>query len=81
MTERENDNMIEHAFEHPEFGTLRVYESPDGSVSFNLEDVARVLGLTPEEAAELAGPENVGSAAPVSTIEDVRAFDAMIEAL
>ena len=72
---------IDHTFDHAEFGRLRVYERPNGQVLFNLEDVARALGMTAEEAASAAGAESVGSVSPVMAMEEVRAFDREVEAL
>lgn len=50
----------ERAFENAEFGVLRVYVNRrTGEVQFNLDDVARILGMSAEEVKEAAGKENV----------------------
>lgn len=49
------------AFEHNDFGTLRIAEGTHGELGFCAEDVARALGMTVEEAVLLAGEENVSS--------------------
>lgn len=41
-----------HIFDHPEFGRLRVYEDENGQLIFSLEDVARTLDMTIEDAVE-----------------------------
>ena len=41
-----------HIFNHPEFGQLRVYENEKSELHFSLEDVARILGMTIDEAME-----------------------------
>ena len=47
------DEWEERAFEKAEFGVLRVYVNRrTGEVRFNLEDVARCLGLSEGEALE-----------------------------
>lgn len=50
----------ERAFEKAEFGVLRVYVNKcTGEIRFNLYDVARCLGMSINEAIEVAGNENV----------------------
>ena len=41
-----------HTFNHPEFGRLRVFENEKGELNFSLEDIARALGMSIEEAIE-----------------------------
>ena len=41
-----------HTFNHPEFGQLRVFENEKGELHFSLEDVARNLGMSLDEAFE-----------------------------
>lgn len=44
---------IVHHFNHPEFGRLRIFEDPEtGELTFSLEDAARALGMSQEEAVE-----------------------------
>lgn len=37
---------------HPEFGRIQVFEDETGEMCFSLEDVARALDITVEEAIE-----------------------------
>lgn len=72
----------ERAFEKAEFGVLRVYVNRrTGEVRFNLDDVARCLGMSVDEAKEAAGRENV-STMPVPTLteDDFARFCAELEA-
>lgn len=56
------DEWEERAFEKAEFGVLRVYVNRrTGEVRFNLEDVARGLGLTESEAIGLLGEGEVST--------------------
>ncbi len=71
----------ERAFEKAEFGVLRVYVNRrTGEVMFNLDDVARCLGMSVDEAKESAGNENVSTMpAPTLTEDDFARFCAELE--
>lgn len=47
----EGGPLHQYAFEHPEFGVLRVYEDAGGRLWFDVEDVCRALGLCPCDVA------------------------------
>lgn len=65
------DEWEERAFERAEFGVLRVYVSRrTGEVQFNLEDVARNLGLNAGEVMRAAGEENVYTMPAQTLTED-----------
>ena len=71
----------ERAFEKAEFGVLRVYVNRrTGEVRFNLDDVARCLGISVDEANEAAGNENVFTMpAHALTEDDFARFCAELE--
>lgn len=73
----------ERAFENAKFGVLRVYVNRrTGEVQFNLDDVARSLGMSVDEAKEAAGKENVFTmSVPTITEEDFARFCKELEAL
>lgn len=72
----------ERAFEKAEFGVLRTYVNKHtGEIRFNLNDVARCLGISINEAKEVAGNENVSTIpAPALTEDDFARFCAELEA-
>ncbi|MEY8461007.1 hypothetical protein AALA69_07760 [Eggerthellaceae bacterium 24-137] len=67
------------AFEHKDFGVVRAGVNEKGEAVFCLDDVARALDMTAEEAADIVGEENMETVdvAPLSESDIDHGGDAL----